>query len=193
MGACYMEKGFIDFCAKLFPSIDPYTKEQAQIAMSQFENHDGPKLTTFFDPNELDQGDIFSEIPFVYVDDNGEVMCVKRKALLLSNSCDASRDDKLLFAAIQDIDNFEFDDSTIDAIKKNRKYNCFYIPDAKMKNKFVDFELIMTYSRKAFLEMLANTKVSKELALNEIGYFMFLCKMTIFFMRREDLDVYNCR
>ena len=29
---------FIDFCKELFPSIDPYTKEQAKQAMKQFES-----------------------------------------------------------------------------------------------------------------------------------------------------------
>ena len=28
---------FIDFCTELFPSISPYTKEQAKVAMEQFE------------------------------------------------------------------------------------------------------------------------------------------------------------
>lgn len=35
---------FIDFCKELFPSIDPYTKEQAKQAMKQFESIEGPVL-----------------------------------------------------------------------------------------------------------------------------------------------------
>lgn len=55
---------FIDFCQELFPSINPYTKEQAKKAMQQFEGKYGPVLSKTCSTFDLLQGDIFTEIPF---------------------------------------------------------------------------------------------------------------------------------
>lgn len=48
---------FIEFCYELFPSIDPYTKEQAKQAMKQFDDVNGPVLSQALDSFDLLQGD----------------------------------------------------------------------------------------------------------------------------------------
>ena len=80
---------FIDFCKELFPSISPYTRDQAKRAMEQFENlYGNPKLVAHPKDAELYQGDIYTEIPFLYTNENGEQTCIMRKAQLLTNTCD---------------------------------------------------------------------------------------------------------
>jgi hypothetical protein len=184
---------FIDFCTQLFPSIDPYTKEQAKKAMEQFENVRGPVLTKVFDSFDLYQGDIFSEIPFFYTDEAGEVKLIIRKAQLLSNTCDASRDTNLLFAALHPLDEFKSNPSLIDSITKNKRYSTFYIPGEAVKNEYVDFELITTMSRENFLSLCQKGKVRRITSLSLVGYYMFLCKMTVFLMRPEDVEVNESR
>ena len=79
---------FIDFCKELFPSIDPYTKEQAKQAMKQFESIEGPVLCRPCGAFDLLQGDIFSEIPFFYTD-----VMMRNNAVFLSpsvSSCSSS-------------------------------------------------------------------------------------------------------
>lgn len=184
---------FIEFCQKLFPVIDPYTKEQAKRAMTQFESSNGPFLSQETDSFDLFQGDIFSEIPFLYTDETGKVKVIKRKAQLLSNTCDASRDPFLLFAAIHPLADFKDNQSLINGIVKNTKYNAFYLPDRILKNDYVDFGLINSIPRELFLRFHEEHKVKKIASLTLVGYYMFLCKMTVFFMRPEDLDVNESR
>lgn len=98
---------FIEFCKELFPSINPYTRDQAKRAMEQFENlYGNPKLVTHPKDGELYQGDIYTEIPFLYINEFGEQTCIMRKAQLLTNTCDAVRDDNLIFAAIHPCEEF---------------------------------------------------------------------------------------
>lgn len=177
---------FIDFCQELFPCIDPYTREQAKLAMTQFEGVNGPVLTKQYDSFDLFQGDIFSEIPFFYVNEAGQLKKVMRKAQLLSNTCDASRDDLLLFAAIHPLSDYSDKPSMVDTIMKNKKFNAFYLPDHRLQNEYIDFELICSMPRTAFLKLCEIGKVNRIASLNLVGYYMFLCKMTVFFMRPED-------
>ena len=182
---------FIDFCKELFPSINPYTKEQAKKAMQQFEGTQGPVLSQTCNTFDLLQGDIFSEIPFFYTGADGEVQLIRRKAQLLSNTCDATRDKTLLFAAIHPLDELQENPSMISNITKNQRYSTFYLPDDTLKNEFVDFELISSISREFFLKLYNEKKVDRIATLTLTGYYMLICKLTVFFMRPEDTDV-NC-
>ena len=185
---------FIDFCKQLFPSIDPYTTEQAKRAMEQFESSYGTFLAKTSDSSDLlKQGDVFSDIPFVYINEKGLTKIIPRKAQLLSNTCDASRDDKLLFAAMHPLNSPEFGASQVDAIVKNKRFGSFYINDTLLKNEFVDFELINSVSRELFLELIRTEKVKRIASLTQIGYYMLICKMTVFFMRPEDSEAYSAR
>ena len=184
---------FIDFCTELFPSISPYTKEQAKVAMEQFETVRTPRLAETCDEFDMLQGDIFSEIPFYYTDEDGKLRIIKRKALLLSNTCDASRDRILLFAATHPLQDFSSNPSMVSTIKQNKKYSAFYLPDQCLADEYVDFELINSMSRETFLAMHEKKKVNRLATLTLVGYYMLICKMTVFFMRPEDVQVNNSR
>lgn len=188
-----MLSDFIDFCGKLFPSIDPYTKERAKRTMEQFESIRSPALIKIYNDNELYQGDIFTEIPFAFINEKGEYQTIICKAQLLSNSCDATRDDNLLFAAIHPLKDLGNNPSIIDGIKKNKRYASFYLKDPEMKDYFVDFELINTIPREVFLSLCEQNKVKRIASLSLVGYYMLLCKLTVFFMRPEDAEVNQSR
>ena len=169
---------FVDFCKEIFPSINPYTAEQAKEALKQFENHDGPLAAQCAEKFDLLQGDYYSEIPFVYVDENGEVRSFLAKAQLLSNTCDAVRDDRLLFAAVRPISDFEKNEGALNAIKENKRYSLFYVKDNPLSEYYVDFELITSMSREMFNMLHSNSKVKRIATLTMVGYYMFISKLT---------------
>ena len=181
---------FIEFCKELFPSINPYTRDQAKRAMEQFENlYGNPKLVTHPKEGELYQGDISTESPFLYINEFGEQTCIMRKAQLLTNTCDAVRDDNLIFAAIHPCEEFSKEQKDLTSIKRNRTFRLFYIPDPETKDLLIDFSLLTTLSRTTFQSLLQKGMVHRVAALSQIGYYMFICKLTVFFMRPEDAQV----
>ena len=181
---------FIEFCKELFPSINPYTRDQAKRAMEQFENlYGNPKLVTHPKDGELYQGDIYTEIPFLYINEFGEQTCIMRTAQLLTNTCDAVRDDNLIFAAIHPCEEFSKEQKDLTSIKRNRTFRLFYIPDPETKDLLIDFSLLTTLSRTTFQSLLQKGMVHRVAALSQIGYYMFICKLTVFFMRPEDAQV----
>ena len=184
---------FIEFCEELFPSIQPYTAEQAKMALLQFEK-DGKMLqyiTNNLNDGELYQGDIFSDVPFYYMQPNGTYGMAKYKAQLLTNTCDAIRNDNLNFAAILPLN--EFSNKFQTNIIKNKSYQFLYLPDNKTKDFVIDFGLINTISREAFIRAVNQNKIRKIVSLSDIGYYMFICKLTVYFMRPEDVEVNNLR
>lgn len=179
---------FIDFCKSLFPSIDPYTAERAKTVMSQFENSSFNNLAKLTEEFDCIQGDIFSEIPFVFVDEYGNVNVKEYKAQLISNTCDAVRDDNLLFAAVKPIDELSENQSLVANIKRNKIFSDFYLPDRHLNTSFTDFEMITTMSREMFQNLASEHLIRRIATLNSVGYYMFICKLTVFFMRPEDVE-----
>jgi len=190
-----MLEEFIDFCTEVFPSINPYTVENVKSAMAQFQ-HEG-KTFSVCRSSPLDylaQGDIFSELPFTFFDRDGRQKLVYKPSILLSNTCDASRRDYLLFAAISDIETEPspeceaLSSQTIEDIKFNRINRFLYLPCTELERKAVDFELVTVISREAILKMMSNNKLKKNISLNEYGFYMLLSKLTVFFCRRQDAE-----
>jgi len=179
---------FIDFCLELFPSIDPYTAEQAKRALEQFDGVSKPKLAIEQQNFDMLQGDFYSELPFCYYDNNGEQRIFLSKAELLSNTCDATRDDNLLFAAVRPISEFSGNADAIDAIKRNKRYSLFYVPDTPLDEYYIDFELITTIPREMVMKLCESGNVKRIASLTSVGYYMFISKLTIFLMRPEDLE-----
>lgn len=184
----------VRFCERLFPSIDPYTAEGAKNALSQYKEagHLRPFLTQPLDEG-FQQGDIFSWVPFVEISDEGKPVVFMLKGLLLTNTCDCQRNDNLQFAAIWPVDEFSADLSKSDALRKNTLYQYLYYPDEALENDFIDFGLITSISRTAFEELVDLGKSARIATLSQIGYFMLLAKLTVFFMRPEDPEVNNSR
>lgn len=190
-----MLEEFIDFCTEVFPSINPYTVESVKSAMVQFQ-HEG-KTFSVCRSSTLDylaQGDIFSELPFTYFDSDGRQRLVYKPSMLLSNTCDASRRDYLLFAAISDIETESspeheaFSSQTIADIKFNRINRFLYLPCTELEKKAVDLELVTVISREAILKMMDTDKLKKKISLNEYGFYMLLSKLTVLFCRRQDAE-----
>jgi len=188
-----MKSDFIDFVTELFPSISPYTKKQAKESMIQFETEGRMLKYTMPSPLEhLAQGDIFGEeIPFIKQNNEGELSAFKTKAILLSNTCDSERDDLLIFAALIPLSSLS--GKSLETIKQNKLYRYLYIPDSIISDYVIDFSLLNSFSRELFNKKLEEKAFNKVLSLNDLGYYMFLCKLTIHLMRPEDTEVQSHR
>lgn len=188
-----MKNDFIDFVTQLFPSINPYTKKQVKESIKQFETEGRMLKYTMHSPlSHLAQGDIFGEeIPFVRQDSEGNLGSFRTKAILLSNTCDSERDDLLIFAALIPLSSLS--ESLRETIKQNKIYRYLYIPDSIISDYVIDFSLLNSFSRELFNRKLDDKVFTKTLSLNDLGYYMFLCKLTIHLMRPEDADVQSDR
>lgn len=180
-----MMNNFISFVEGLFP-IDPYIAKQAHLAIKQFElkkeREDVTRpLYNFFLPNPLDylaQGDIIDSLPFELENpDTGELIEHTAPGLVISNTCDSERDPYIVISPLLSMD-IMYGDRKKD-FNTNLTFNLLYFPDSRFSEYVVDLTIMNSFSRRIV------SKYSKIASLNQFGYYLFLCKLTVQLMRPE--------
>lgn len=185
-----MIKELIQFTTELFPSISPYTKENVNKAIEQFDY----ERLEWFRPTPIDylsQGDIIEKIPFTFFDENGKKDTILTKGIILSNTCDASRDDYIIIAPLIKYDKV-LDNSQKKIARANKYYDKMCFTNSQLDGYFIDFTRATTFNRKLLLKLLEN-KTNVEYSLNQYGYYLLLTKLTIYFMRPEDKETNEFR
>lgn len=182
---------FIDFTQSLFPSISPYVKEQTKESMKQFRLT-GKKLNLFnYKPYDfLAQGDILDGIPFTRIGSDGNISLNKGKGMILSNTCSADHDDDIIIAPLIEIDELGLNKTDI---VNNLHFRLMYLPDCKYEKYVIDFSLMNNFNKNVLNKLISEGKVIKETSLNQFGFYLLLCKLTICFMRPEDEAVQQDR
>lgn len=186
-----MLKELIDFVDSILPSVPMGTKEGVQEAIAQFEK-DGEqiKYLTAKPLSELSQGDIISAVPFYYFDNDGNQKMFKADALVLSTSCHIDQKDKLVLVPVFPLTSFK---GNLVELKKNKVIDYMYIPEGILINSYVNFEIMNTFSKELIMSGLKNGKLTRVASLNQIGYYFFIIKLTVYLMRREDIGTLNER
>ena len=188
-----MLKQYIDFVTSLFPSISPYTQEQAKKSINQFyETNKKFICFTNFNESFLAQGDIVTNIPFLLIDDDGEENEFITDGLIISNTCDIENDKNILIAPFFPIDEFS-QYININSLQNNTIYRLVFFPDDKYSKKFADLSLISPFPKKKILEKINKKEIEKKYSLNTIGYYLLISKLTIHFLRPEDKYVQSLR
>lgn len=185
-----MIKELIQFTTELFPSISPYTKENVNKAIEQFDY----ESLEWFRPTPIDylsQGDIIEKIPFTFVDENGKKDTILTKGIILSNTCDASRDDYIIIAPLIKYDKV-LDENQKKIARANKYYDKMCFTNSQLDGYFIDFTRATAFNRNLLLKLLEN-KTNIEYSLNQYGYYLLLTKLTIYFMRPEDKETNEFR
>lgn len=185
-----MIKELIQFTTELFPSISPYTKENVNKAIEQFDY----ERLEWFRPipiHYLSQGDIIEKIPFTFIDENGKKDTILTKGIILSNTCDASRDDYIVIAPLIEYDKV-LDDNQKKIARANKYYDKMCFTNSQLDGYFIDFTRATSFNRNLLLKLLEN-KTNIEYSLNQYGYYLLLTKLTIYFMRPEDKETNEIR
>jgi hypothetical protein len=179
-----MLDAYIDFIKELFPSINPYTAEQAKASLRQFyERHKEFVCFTRDVFDELSQGDIIGELPFRTYNDEGEETEYSTLGIVLSNSCDIDNDNQILIAPLIPVKSMKLD---IGSIKNNTYYSLLSFPDYRLSEYVADLNLITPFPKILVSKTLKEKKEMKKYSLNLIGYYLLISKITVHFLRPED-------
>ena len=181
----------IDFVDSILPSVPMGTKEGVQEAIAQFEKEgEQIKYLTGNPLSELSQGDVISAVPFYYFENDGNQKMFKADALVLSTSCHIDQKDKLVLVQVFPLESF---DGNLVELKKNKVIDYMYIPEGSLIDSYVDFEIMNTFSKKLIMSGLKSGRLTRVASLNQIGYYFFIIKLTVYLMRREDVGTLNER
>ena len=182
---------FINFVDSVLPSVSPDFRDGAKNAILQFER-DGEQLKYMMNEplDDLSQGDIISKVPFSYFGDDGKQRLFTADAFVLSTSCHIDQKGRIVLCPVLPISGFK---GNIDDLQKNTIFDFMYIPDNIMKDNYIDFEYMGTYSRDLIFRGLSEGRIERIGSLNQLGYYFFIIKLTVYLMRKEDKDTLNRR
>lgn len=182
---------FIDFVNDILPSVSSDSKEHVKAAIAQFER-DGEQFNYMLSSplEELSQGDILSNMPFSYFESDGEQRIFVTDAFVISTSCHIDQKMRITLAPVFPLSSFP---GRVDELKKNCIYDYMYIPDAIVNDKYIDFEYMNTYNKDLILRSLSEGRANRIGSLNQLGYYFFVVKLTVFLMRKEDANTLDKR
>ncbi len=182
-----MLKELIDFVDASFPCIPYGEKEKAKEAIQQFEKTGKTVNYLLNKPlQDISQGDILYNIPFVYFDDNGELRRFNAKAMILNTSCHIENHNSITLVPVLPIDSAEFLNSSDCSVITNQIYDLMYIPDDRLSKYYIDFSMPVAYSADLIKTQIEKGIIHRFASLSQIGYYLFLIKLNIYLMRRED-------
>lgn len=182
-----MLKEFIDFVDSVLPSVEPEAKDKAKAAIAQFFR-EGNQIE-FLLPNkleELSQGDIISDIQFSYFAEDGKQYVFKAKGMVMSTSCHIDQKEVLNIVPVFLLEFFDGDANKRRELKGNKIYDYMYFPENAMEDYFVDFSKVNTYSKKLIMDGIKEGHIERLFSLSQLGLYMFIIKLTVFLMRKED-------
>lgn len=186
-------KEFINYTNEIFPAIDMNVKKSLKDALEQFDIN----KFSWFTSEQLDgitQGDILDKIPFQIQDRSGNYKAFPTKAIILSNSCDLTRDKYITLASLIPYnDTNEFNDNQKRDLLNN-KYNgkmCF--TGTNIEDYYVDFTRVQSFNRELILELIEKDKINLEYSLSQFAWYFLLTKLTIHYMRVEDHELFSSR
>lgn len=184
-----MLEEFIDFVDSVLPSVDSEAKDKAKAAIAQFKK-DGnnfeylmPQVLTY-----LSQGDIISEIPFRYFDENGKQFQIVAKGMVISTSCHIDQKKYINIVPVFPVSDLEDNENQLKDLRNNKIFDYMYIPENKIKDYFIDFSRVNTYDKRLILNEISNGKIERICSLSQLGFYFFIVKLTVFLMRKEDDD-----
>ena len=183
---------FGDDIAPYLPEhIRPFTKQ-----LKQFPAGYEKWIYATSSPSETYQGDVFTQVPFVSIDDTGDTIRVEIAGMVVSNTCDAqpTQGEFLLVAPVIDLQDYRENcglkgadlENHLQALTENKISNLMFLPDAKgVGGSFVDFGTISSVSVMYFHSERGQKRL---VALSQCGHYFMLMKLAYHLSRPEARD-----
>lgn len=181
---------FIDYTYQIFPSIDTNVKNGIKTLMSQFDTTK-PNWFTNSLPI-LSQGDILDDIPFSYINSNGDEIVYKTKGMILSNTCDLTRDQFIIIAPLIPF-NHDFKPETVNNIKHNIVSGKMCLTNCELDNYYIDFSRSSSFVRNIIIDLYDKQKIKRIHSLSQFGFYFLCSKIAIYYLRVENYDNFNTR
>jgi len=182
---------YVKLLGQLIPPVDPDVARRV-IESVRRERPTPSQLYATPAPAGICQGDIIGPIDFKWIGEDGEWVEDKGLGLVLSNSCDAEQDDYITVAFC-----FEYGEFAVDvAVSKNPDFvvgvanncvtNLLFLPAAPGAGDLVcDLSTVLTASRPFLERGLADGSLQRFAALSPFGYYLFLSKLSLHYLRPE--------
>jgi hypothetical protein len=146
---------------------------------------------------ETYQGDVFTEVPLVQVDEDGDTVRAKTMGMVISSTCDAqpNQGETVLVAPVIDLKDYSSKaelkggqlEDHLNALTANKLSQMMFLPEAHgMVGSFVDFGQISPVSLKYFHSERGQKRL---VSLSQYGHYFLLMKLAYHLTRPDAPDV----
>jgi hypothetical protein len=182
-----MLQAFARLLTDLFPSVDP--ENVKELLRKHWQQLPLPRdLFATQLPPSICQGDILNPITFIIQDKAGEFAAIDAPGMLLSHSCDFDTDDHIIFAACKRANDY-LQHPAYSNIRSNLYFNAFFLEGTpEIGDIIVDFETVQSVRRTVLSEALTDGRIHRVSSLTTLGYYFFLAKLTVRFLRPQSKD-----
>lgn len=175
---------FIEFVESVLPAVPPEVKDRAKAAIRQFEGDGNQAKFLMLNPlDNLSQGDVISRVPFSYFDESGTQKVFTADGIIISTSCHIDQKDKIIMAPVLPLSSFQ---GNLVDLRNNTIFDYMYIQEDGLIDKYIDFEFLNTYDKDLIMRALDNDVLHRICSFNMLGYYLFIVKLSVYLMRRED-------
>jgi hypothetical protein len=147
-------------------------------------------------PSKTYQGDLFTDVRFASVDDDGQALVADLPAMVISNTCDVQpgQSESILVAPLVDLKDYSAHatltgaewDSHLSALKRNEISQLMFLPKALGINDcFVDFSRTSSVPLHYFDSSTAKKRFQ---SLSQCGHYVMMVKVAHHFTRPEPPD-----
>jgi hypothetical protein len=147
-------------------------------------------------PLETCQGDVFTHVPLVFVDDNGDALRADTKGMVISCTCDAQpgQGETVLVAPVIDLKDYLSEnelegqqlENRITAMTANKLSAIMFLPEGHgIPSSLVDFGRISPVSLKHFHSARGQQRL---VSLSQCGHYFLLIKLAYHFSRPDAPD-----
>jgi len=139
-------------------------------------------------PDPVMQGDVLGPLPFMFEDEDGELVERRTPGMLVSQSCDFDQDQWVLFAPAFPYSDFA-GSRNASSIRSNEITNLFYLPPLVDNEPLViDFRLMQPFAKQRVQDKARTGELSRIRSFTDEGWYLLLAKLTLHFLRPQTED-----
>ena len=185
-----MYAGIFDLLANTFPAVDRVGVQKALAEIKRRGLKDS-HLFGFHEDSDPWQGDVIGPFRFWSTDETGAQVAWEGPGMLLSSTCDAQQAEECLLAACFPAKELASDLQENDqALKSNSITDWFFLPEVpSLGDCVITLSQVSTINTEYLNEGLKSGRLERKGRLSTLGYYVFLAKLSVHFLRPEAADV----
>jgi hypothetical protein len=178
--------------AQVLPSVPT---DNQQLALDQFTKDSLSKSITILRDaiSQWSQGDILYSVPFIIFTPQGEPKTLNVPGMIITSSCDLDRKPTIVFCPCFSMSALPPSINRKD-VQNNLNYQFLYLgKDFRGEELIVDFNLPSALPRERILQKLENNSTTRAYSLTQIGWYLFITKFSLNYLRSDDSDTMSSR
>jgi hypothetical protein len=175
--------------ADTFPSVD-HSQVPSILAALRERGYNSSWLWGEDPDSDPWQGDVVDPVTIYSTDDSGAPTKWTGPAILLSNTCDFQEDGTVLAAACLPAVDVCVEPALVEPVTHNQIAHLMYLEEVpNLGNRVVDLSMVQTLSASYLRNALGDQRCFRRGRFAQLGYFVFLAKLTVHLMRPETKEV----